>query len=295
MIPPDFGISGDDMDTLKAIDDYNARATRKMISDRVRDDPELAAILPKYWSTEDPAEAFSAYITSGIPRAVSRLVGQFGVEKHHKICDLGCGFGQLAYALGKLGYNVIAAMDPAADPSGFLKASMPAIDIIRDFDVWKQIVGRFDALVSNGTIHHWHHIPLVSRDARRTLKPGGLWFAVQEFYANTARDVVFQMRNHPNATRFKHYEWPYPASAYVDLIQSVGFKLAGIIPHYYRANALIQKTDGVIDDEASRKIDSDIDGTVESFWSEVNECRRNREAPRTFTIPQALIFQRIAV
>ena len=51
----------------------------------------------------------------------------------------------------------------------------------------------------------------------------------------------------------------------------------------------------MIDDETSRKLDSDIDGTVESFWSEVNECRRNREAPRTFTIPQALIFQRIAV
>jgi hypothetical protein len=39
----------------------------------------------------------------------------------------------------------------------------------------------------------------------------------------------------------------------------------GAIPHYYQGNALIQKTDGVINDAASRKLDSDIDGTVESF------------------------------
>ena len=149
-------------------------------------------------------------------------------------------------------------------------------------------------LVSNGTIHRWHHIPLVSRDARRTLKPGGLWFAFQEFFANAPEQVIiWQMP--PTATKLKHYEWPYPASAYVDLIQSVGFKLAGVIPWCYRANALVQKSDGVIDNEASRKIDSDIDGTAESFWNEVNECRQNREAPRSFTIPQALIFQRIAV
>ena len=86
-----------------------------------------------------------------------------------------------------------------------------------------------------------------------------------------------------------------PGVGIVDLVQSVGFKLVGVIPHYYRANALIQRTDGVIDDETSRKIDGDIDGSVESFWNEVNERRRNRDAPQAFTIPQALIFQRVAV
>ena len=107
IIPQDFGTCPDDMDTLEATDDYyGPPKSDRTIYDMARDDPAFAASLPKYWLAKDPAEAFADFVTSGIPQAVSRLMGQFGVEKHHKICDLGCGAGHLCYALRKLGYNV---------------------------------------------------------------------------------------------------------------------------------------------------------------------------------------------
>jgi hypothetical protein len=35
------------------------------------------------------------------------------------------------------------------------------------------------------------------------------------------------------AKRYGTYEWPYPASAYVDLIQSVGLNLEAVLPLRY--------------------------------------------------------------
>ncbi len=295
-ISEDIGTSPDDMDILDVVEDiYGPARSPLSIYDVAKTDPEFAASMPKYWLAEDPAEAFADYLDSGIPDAVLRLMSRFGVTKHDNICDLGCGAGHLVYSLMRRGYENLSAMDPSADRTGYLKSSASQIDVIRDLDVWRRTVSRFDAIVSNGVIHHWHHIPLVARDARRTMKPGGYWFAIQEAYANTPRELVFQMRNHPTASRFQHYEWFYPASAYVDLVQSIGFSLAGVVPYYYRGNELLQRTSGDVGDSSSESIDREFGATVEMFWQEVDCFRRSKECTRRFTIPQALIFRRVAV
>jgi SAM-dependent methyltransferase len=177
-ISDDIGSSPDDMDILEATDEYYAPPkSKESLYDAAKSDPEFAARLPKYWRTENPSEAFSDFLDSGIPNAAIRLMERFGVKRTDSVCEVGCGAGHLSYSLMRRGFTNLSAMDPSADPSGYLRKTAPQIHLIKDLGLWQKITGRFDAIISNGTIHHWHHIPLVTRDVRKTLKPGGYWFA----------------------------------------------------------------------------------------------------------------------
>lgn len=292
----DIGPFPDEMDSFAATDEYYAPPKQPLdLNNWIKDNPDLEAVMPRYWTATDPVEAFACFHDSGIPSAVENLMLKFNVNKHHHICDLGCGKGHLVWSLHKRGFEKLSAMDPAVDYTGYVKSTAPDIELIKSIDEWKKIAGRFDAIVSNGVIHHWHHIPLVARDARQTLKPGGFWFAIQEAYANTPRDLVQQMRNHPTALRFGHYEWFYPASAYVDLVQSVGFSLMAVIPYGYRNNQFLYPNVAESEDEFSAAIDRDMGATVEKFWFEVDQLRRDRHSPQVFTIPQVLVFRRVAI
>lgn len=300
LISDDIGTFPDEMDKLDATDDVyrmpeDLSLLQKLLQELADSDPQFAASMPKYWLCAVPSEAFADFLDCGIPDAVIRLLSKFGFDKHHYICDLGCGTGHLVYALARRGFEHLAAMDPVADYTGYIESSTPQIELIKSIETWRTIGARFDAIVSNGTIHHWHHIPLISRDARKTLKPGGYWFAIQEAYANTPHDLAFQMHNHPTASRFNHYEWFYPASAYVDLVQSVGFSLVGVVPFGYRQNELLMPSKDVTSDSESEEVDRDLSATVEMFWREVDALRRNKATPQRFTIPQALVFRRVAI
>jgi hypothetical protein len=187
--------------------------------------------------------------------------------------------------------------------TGYLK-SLPDhnISIVNDLPAWRGTFGKFDAIVSSGTVHHWQHIPAVSIDMRRVMKPGAYWLMISEFIANSPRELIANLKGHPTATRYRSYEWPYSASTYVDLVQSAGFALAAVIPHYYNNNEFLgwcaPHPPGLSVERFSRQVDEALltpGGTVEAFWDEVDTFRRRDDGWRIYTSPQVFIFQRVAV
>jgi SAM-dependent methyltransferase len=279
--------------------------TIRYAQQEARNDKALAALLRSIYLQEDRREAFENFHISEIPDAISSFIVRFGVWKHSAICDLGCGPGHLAYALSKRRFENISAMDPNGEwntGTGYLRSvANNRINIINDQKVWRSIRGKFDAIVSQATIHHWQHIPLVATDARRTMKPGAVWFAFSEHFANSPREFVNAINSHPTASRYGSYEWAYPPSAYVDLIQSVGFTLIAAIPYFYRNNEIIGSMREVPADIDPKKLTDDVDRsllsgeTVECFWNEVDMFRRQDHGNRIYTEPQVLVFRRTAV
>lgn len=171
------------------------------------------------------------------------------------------------------------------------------IQLINDMNEWQKIVGRFDAVVSSGTVHHWQHIPRSTIDTRRVMKPGAYWLMIAECFANTGGEFLSRLNGHPTAKRYHSYEWAYPASAYVDLVQTCGLSLVGVIPQAYHGNAFrgySVPNDPVLSEWVDKNLIAP-NGTVEAFWNEVDAFRRTRSGAHIYMILQVLIFQRIEV
>src|SRR5262249_54852538 len=137
-------------------------------------DERLAFVFKHHHMDGSIRDRFDGYFGDGRAQAIAELASRFGIGRESAICDFGCGVGWLAYSLDKLGYRHLAAMDVSRNATqGLASIAGDRIDIINKLDEWRTIRHRFDALISVATIHHWHHIPLLSLEARRTLKPGG--------------------------------------------------------------------------------------------------------------------------
>ena len=234
----------DDLDRMPIVDGREDpawyEAVMRSIYSDARQDSQLADGLKAAYLDNDIPAAFERFRQSRFTAAISRILKKFGYDFGSAIVEIGCGRGHLSRALYGLGYHQLTAMDPnpnAQTGTGYLASLADHnIRIINDLSSWRHISGQFDAIVSSATVHHWQHIPAVALDARRTLKEGGHWFAMREFFANSPRELVRRLREHLLAGRYGTYEWPYPASAYVELIQSVGYELVAVIPHFYNDN-----------------------------------------------------------
>lgn len=306
VIPVQTHIGGacDALDNLPLYDDDKSLfqdALRTQIAQDARTDPDVAILADAYHLIEPPSEQIEAYIDQGSAKELAALMERFGINQDSAIADVGCGLGWIALALDRLGYKNLTAMDPSEHATACLRESKDhQIEVITDLQKWRSIRNRFDALVSLATVHHWQHIPWISLEARRTMKPGAYWFAAMEQFADTPAEFLQALTTHPTRERYECYEWAYPVSAYVDLIQSVGFQLVSVIPQGYKQNAYLSVSDGSpthnLDQEA---FDAFVDehltgpnGAVELFWAEVDLQRRKPGRRRQFTRPQVMIFQR---
>lgn len=265
-------------------------------------DPEIDKLLKTHYLEEDVAASFETYRATGVPQAVDTLLQRLGVSRQTPIADVGCGRAHAAHAMSQLGYEDVTAMDPNDEwftGTGYLRTLTDhRIKIVNDLEEWNTIGGHYGAIISLGTVHHWQHLPQIAIATRRTMKPGGYWVMMAEYFANTARDFVDGLNNHPTSTRYGSYEWTHPASAYVDLIKTCGFMLAGAIPLYYRGALFYSGVSLPIDPELDGWVDENLtapNGTVEAFWSEVDAWRRGTGTSRNYTVPQVLIFQRVEV
>jgi 2-polyprenyl-3-methyl-5-hydroxy-6-metoxy-1,4-benzoquinol methylase len=276
------------------------RALKQAFED-AKTDKEMADVLRYAFLEEDPSASFRHFQELPAAGAISRLLAKLGVDKSGVIADVGCGRGHLAYALHKMGHERLTAMDPNGNyftGTAYLSSlNDHKIEIVNDLDKWRETHGKFDAIVSAGTVHHWQHIPQVVIDCRRTMKPGAYWLMISEFYARTPREFLSLLSNHPTAKKYGSYEWAYPASVYADLIQSVGFKLAGVIPWSYNKNEFLY-TPTPLDQKLTRWVNRNLlkpNGTVEAFWNEVDLFRRFRFGPTNYLAPQVMIFQRVGI
>jgi SAM-dependent methyltransferase len=304
------GSCPDEMDRFCAVTGFeNPEQWEKTILRAFEDaktDADLANVLGYAYLQQDREASFNRFWNTPGPRAISKLLSRLGIGQDAAVADIGCGPGHLAHSLHRLGYTDVTAMDPNAEwftGTGYLK-SLPghSIKIVNDLDRWRTIQGRYDAIVSSGTVHHWQHIPQAACDTRRVMKPGAYWLMISEYIANTPRELVLLLDNHPTRVRYNSYEWPYPASVYVDLIQSVGLTLIGVVPHFYNDNEFLgwslPKPENFSVEEFSRQVDETLlvqGGSVDAFWQEVDAFRRGREEQRYYTSPQAFIFQRLAL
>jgi SAM-dependent methyltransferase len=298
------GEAPDALDELRLYDERppDETFTIEMILDDARTDAALAEMVELFHLRGTPQERFEARFRSGTAQELTQLMARFGVGPDSHICDLGCGSGWLAYSLDRLGFTRVVAMDTSPPATEDLReVAGDRIEVIHELGEWRSIRHRFDALVSVATVHHWQHVPWVALDARRTMRPGAYWFVSMEWFADTPAEFLDAMTTHPTRQRYRLYEWAYPASAYVDLIQPVGFTLVAVLPLYYRTSGLVTvkpSTPPQIDqDELDRLVDERLqgpNGTVEFFWSEVDARRRDPQGPRLFTRPQVLVFQRTA-
>ncbi|PZV05447.1 MAG: hypothetical protein DCF23_03160 [Cyanobium sp.] len=263
-------------------------------------DAEVAQLLKTHYLEENIAASFAAYRATGVSEAVDGLLQRLGVSRQTPIADIGCGRGHAAHAMSRIGYKNMTAMDPNDEwftGTGYLRSlDDHQIRIINSLEEWGQLGGQFGAIISSGTVHHWQHIPQLAIETRRTMQPGGYWLMMAEYFANSARELVDGLSSHPTATRYGSFEWAYPASAYVDLIQTSGFLLVGVIPLHYKGALFYSGCSLPADEELDQWVDENLtrqDGTVEAFWSEVDSWRRGTGTNRNYTVPQVLIFQRV--
>lgn len=295
----------DDLDQFKWMDGFEdpvrwEQAMRSAYRE-AQTDGELAELLRTHYLDEDCADSFERFGRSQTPSAIDGLLRRLGVARDAPVADIGCGRGHAAHALFKLGYRDVTAMDPNNQwytGTGFLSSlSDHNISVVNDLGKWRSGVrGKFQAVVSSGTVHHWNHIPQIAIETRRAMKPGGYWLMIAEFFANSARELVDSLNSHPTSTRYGSYEWAYPASAYADLIQTSGFSLVSVIPLTYRGGLFYSGVTLPVDPEADRWVEENLtttNGTVEAFWSEVDNWRRGVGATRNYTVPQLMIFQRV--
>jgi SAM-dependent methyltransferase len=298
-----LGAYPDDMDRLRmgGYEDPTAwEEAMKRAYVEARTDAEVAQLLKTHYLQEDVAACFAAYRNSGVTEAVDKLLKRLGVGRQTPIADIGCGRGHAAHAMFKLGYENMTAMDPNDKwytGTGYLQSlSNHTISVVNNLDEWDQLGGRFGAIISSGTVHHWHHIPQIAIGTRRAMQPGGYWLMMAEYFANSARDLIDGLNSHPTATRYGSFEWAYPASAYVDLVQSSGFLLVGVIPLFYKGALFFSGCQLPVDSELDEWVDNHLtepEGTVEAFWSEVDHWRRGTTNTRNYTVPQVLVFQRV--
>lgn len=306
VLPTDSGEAGDGFDTFPFLNAFEDPAqweatTARMFAD-ARNDPVFASVLQASYLEEDMEASFRRCINSPAPHAVSMLLNRLGLTRGAAIVDVGSGRGHFPYALSRLGHGDLTVMEPNDKwhtGTGYLRSlNDHRISFVGGFDEWRSIANRFDAAVSFGTVHHWQHIPQGMMDLRRTLKAGGYWIMAAEFFANSSREFLSAMYGHDTATRYNSYEWAYPASTYADMAESVGLKLAGVIPHHYRGNAFLASPspDNIDHSGLDRWVDENLlSGTVEAFWDEVDAMRRTTgKRRRYYTHPQALIFRRVA-
>lgn len=279
------------------------KVMREEIFVAARTDADLAEILRLHCLDEDRAAAFSRFAHSHIPGELIRLLEMFGVGRSNTVADFGCGPGQASYALAKAGFRRVLAIDPNAEyftGTGYLASlEIPEIEIVSSADD-PSLYRAADAALTIATIHHWQHIPQTALALRRCLKPGGVWLSTKEQFTVSPRNLVESLEAHPFWNRFRTYEWYYPPSVYVDLIENVGFSLKAVVPWMYRRNRLVLLDETVLppgmDDHA---MDAEVGlhfgsgQSVENFWAAVNANRRGLEANAYYLYPQAFVFQRI--
>ena len=272
--------------------------------ERGRSDPAARAVVESIYCDEDREAAFERFRRGPELARIAGLLDRIGVPKDARICEIGGGAGWLGWALHHLGYRRLEMLEPNdqwISGTGYLRtrADAAAIRIWNDLDAFYADPGRYDLVLTHNCVHHFRSIGYVAAAIRQKIAPGQRWLMMREWYADSAEELYRRLREHPYSQRYGVFEFPYPASHYVEGVEMAGFSLSLLVPAGY-ANGLL---DGTGEDEGgararlrTRALDALIEAapaaTVEMYRAELFANRYLGRRMRRFTRPQAMVFTR---
>lgn len=272
--------------------------------ERSRTDPAARAVIESIYCDEDREAAFARFARGPEIARIAALLDDLGVSKDARICEIGGGAGWLGWALHHRGYRRLSMLEPNdrwVSGTGYLRTRADAGDI----RIWNDLAtfyadpGRYDLVLTHNCVHHFRGIGYVAAAIRQKIAARGRWLMLREWFADSAEELYRRLRDHPYSQRYGLFEFPYPASHYVEAVELSGFTLTAVVPAGY-ANGLL---DGTGQDEGSartrirtRVLDEVLSrapsATVRAYRAELFANRYLGRQMRRYTRPQAMLFTR---
>jgi hypothetical protein len=295
-----------DLFNLKEDPDLWEELVRKEIALGYSDPVASAVIESMYWE-EDRETAFQRFLQSLDFSYIRRVLSYFGVSHPDSISEIGGGNGQLVWALSQVGFQHLTLLEPNSHyitGTGYLRwrPDARAIMICNDLTQWYASPEKYQVIITRNCVHHFKNISMTAASIRQKIEPSGLWFMFREWYADSPLELYSLIRTHPYCQKYGVYEYPFPASHYIEATEIAGFKLIGIVPARYSNDCL----GAYVQDEglpSTRRFTWLIDRllqswpklTVLAYQTELFANRYLRGQFRWFTRPQVMIFRRVEV
>lgn len=137
-----------------------------------------------------------------------------------KICEVGCGFGYLTYALDRAGYNVVGidisqvAVEKARQNYGDLFIHTDIKDYANTH------TGKFDVVIATEVIEHISEVKEFLKEARNLLAPGGDLIITTPNRTPYPSDILWETEPPPV------HLWWFSEKSMTYLAQALGFNLA---------------------------------------------------------------------
>jgi ubiquinone/menaquinone biosynthesis C-methylase UbiE len=168
----------------------------------------------------------NAYVTSSVHAAgpdLDQLENLVRDLSQARVLDLGCGGGHVSFRMAQWTREVVA-YDLSTDMLAAVRkeaARLGRANITTQQGVVEKLPfadASFDVVASRFSAHHWHDVPAALREARRVLKPGGV-FAMADLLGhdrplhNTWLQTMELMRDPSHARNLTEAEWRGALSA----------------------------------------------------------------------------------
>lgn len=162
----------------------------------------------------------NAYVTSAVHSSgpdLDQLEGLVRDLPNARVLDLGCGGGHVSFRMAQWTKDVVA-YDLSEDMLAAVRkeaARLGRANITTQQGAVEKLPfadASFDVVASRFSAHHWHDVPAALREARRVLKPGGV-FAMADTLGldrplhNTWLQTVELMRDPSHAHNLTLAEW----------------------------------------------------------------------------------------
>lgn len=127
-----------------------------------------------------------------------------------RLVDVGCGSGLLQHDLLSLGWKASVGVEPSGNPTGREKLGLEIYnEPVESFLRRPGMAGGFDVAVANHVLEHCYDPPLLLRQLRELLRPGGhALIATPNIAGASMRWKTLVSRLGAKARPFRHLDYP---------------------------------------------------------------------------------------